>query len=351
MKFLKKDFYIFRLFLICFPVLIFISSCVENVPPVSTPPDNNIREWKFAYMSDNKDAHNASGINDTTVKRFAEDMKQQGLSILLVGGDLIDGRGNDVPGLNAQYSEWFKAMQPVYDSGISVYAVPGNHEYWGKVADDCVTAWNESVLPRLPKEREDNPKYTGREYSFKFENAFFIGLNQNWAEKGDYIPNYYAGNNVDWIKSTLDSRDKKKQPHLFVYGHMPQFMNQYSWETDTDFNNREEFWNTIGKAGSKIYLTGHIHTYSRSLATTKDGLFSIHQIIVGSCGAGFENPPWDGVYAESYRIKGEYLNNDYEGYMIATVKGPDVKLEWRYYKPDEGFKVGDTIAYIQTPMP
>jgi hypothetical protein len=144
---------------------------------------------KFAYMSDCKDATADSGVNMAAVGRLAEDMQGQGVSIVLVGGDLIDGRGQNVAGLNAQYAKWIEAMAPVYDAAISVYAVPGNHEYWCDTAENCVTAWTETMVPMLPSERTDNISSPGREYSFTFNNAFFIGLDQN--QFGSSMPAYY----------------------------------------------------------------------------------------------------------------------------------------------------------------
>jgi predicted MPP superfamily phosphohydrolase len=134
-----------------------------------------------------------------TVGRLAEDMQGQGGAIVLVGGDLIDGRGQNVTGLNAQYAKWIEAMAPVYDAAIPVYAVPGNHEYWCDTAENCVTAWTETMVPMLPSGRTDNVSSPGREYSFTFNNAFFIGLDQN--QFGSSFPRHSSRDGVSLTHS------------------------------------------------------------------------------------------------------------------------------------------------------
>lgn len=332
-----------KLRLISVRITIFLILVVMMVSCASD--DSSSTRWKFAYMSDNKDATADSGVNMATVGRFAEDMQDQGVSLVLVGGDLIDGRGLDVTGLNAQYAKWIEAMAPVYNASIPVYAVPGNHEYWGDSAESCVTAWNESIVPVLPPGRTDNADYAGREYSFTFNNALFIGLDQN--QFGSSMPDYYRGNDVAWVKEQLAGHDAITYPHVIVFGHMPQFMLQWGW-SDVNKANREEFWNALESVNSKMYFTGHSHTYALGEATTISGGHSIYQILAGSAGAGFEPEGWTGVYYESDRVTPVDSNNAYEGYALVTITGENVRMDWRYYDSATGtFKSRAGFGYNQ----
>ncbi len=316
-------------------VLCLLQSCGSSSDP---DPD-----WKFAYMSDNKDAVHPAGVNLAAVGRIAADMRSQGVSLVLVGGDLIDGRGLNTSGLNDQYAAWFGAMAPVYDAGIQVYAVPGNHEYWGDTAASCDAAWAQSVTPNLPLPRADNPVFAGREYAFTHRNALFIGLDQNQFERGA-APFYYRGNDVLWVREQLQARNADTHPHAFVFGHMPMFMTSFAW-TDAGFKaNREEAWDALGAFGVQIYFTGHSHLYARGTATTADGRYAFRQMIAGSAGAGFE--PWNGAFNESTRIAMEAWNNTMEGYALVTVQAKNVQVEWRSYDPGSGlFKTGDSFSY------
>ncbi len=350
---------------------LFLAACIALSACIFCLFAGDAMAWKFAYMSDHKDgsALNTTGVNGAAVNRIATDMRNQGVDLVLVGGDLIDGRGcgpttcpdGTTLGLNGQYAAFYNAMAPLTGAGIPIYSVPGNHEYWSDNSNNAAIAWTETVVPRLPAERTDNPQYPGREYSFTYQNALFIGLDQNQWEQGP-SPGYYRGNDVDWVVSRLAARNAMSEPHVIVFGHMPQFMLRYDWTTPAYKVNREELWNALGTAGTKMYFTGHSHTYARGLATTVDNRYSIWQILAGSGGAGFEtrNPDgtpwsWDGVYKESTRVSPAapptgFRNNTHEGYALVTILGSDVTIEWRYYDPDSGtFAVGDTYSYTYTP--
>jgi hypothetical protein len=299
-------------------------------------------------MSDNKDANDSSGVNLVTVGRIATDMRDQGVELVLAGGDLIDGRGQGVEGLHTQYTAWIGAMAPVFNANIPVLAVPGNHEYWGDTEENCIAAWSQDITPILPGTRTDNPEYPGREFSFTHRNALFIGLDQNRFEKGE-APFYYRGNDLAWMTEQTDVPLQVTRPHIFVFGHMPQFMLSWGW-SDTYLPNREAFWNILADARVKFYLTGHSHTYARALASTDDGLHTVEQIIAGSAGAGFETG-WDGIYYESTRVTPLVWNNTYEGYLVFTIDDNTIIGQWRYYDPAAGrFEVGDEFGY-NLPMP
>lgn len=308
-------------------------------------------EWKFAYMSDNKwdkKTSEAYCTNVDAVKRFSQDMVQQGVSLVLVGGDLVDGRGEGVNGLNAQYAVWLEAMFLVYQAGIPVYAVPGNHEYWCDTNSSCIDSWSQTIAPRLPAGRVDNPEHPGMEYSFVFKNALFIGLNQN--QFGDSFPAYYHGNDIDWIAGQLAMRNSFTQPHVIAFGHMPQFMTKWEWTRPADKSNREAFWNLLAGAGARMYFTGHSHLYAVGLAATEDGSHSIYQVISGSGGAEAEKNPWDGIYAENTRIQPvDWDEGSYrEGYALVTISGRDVKMEWRSYDQTTGaFRTRPVFSYTQ----
>ena len=128
---------------------------------------------------------------------MAADMVTQRVNMVITGGDLVDGRGQNVAGLNVQYTAWIGAMASVYNAKIPVYAVPGNHEYWCDSKNSCITARNETIAPQLPTGRTNNPAHPDMEYSFVFNNAYFLGINQNQFEQGVNQPNYYHGNDMD----------------------------------------------------------------------------------------------------------------------------------------------------------
>lgn len=328
-------------------ILFSITSCGSTSKNADAAPPS----WKFAYMSDNKLGQATDPIHYTNlpvVQRMAEDMVAQSVDMVIAGGDLVDGRGEDVAGLNAQYTAWIGAMAPVYDANIPVYAVPGNHEYYCDTKNSCTSAWDTTIAPLLPAGRTNNPGHPDMEYNFVFNNACFLGINQNQFEQGVYRPNYYHGNDMDWIGSRLAARDAVAQPHVIVFGHMPQFQAGYEWIDHTDVSNRDEFWNALAGAGAKMYFTGHSHLYALASIRTDEGSKSIYQILAGSGGA--EKDSWGGNYApsETSRITPIDKDTTYDGYALVTINDRHVTMEWRYYDPAEGiFKSRPGFTYDQ----
>lgn len=128
---------------------LFLISCASNNFYADTS-----SEWKFAFMSYNKSPQETSAVyctNVEAVSRLAGDMAEQGVSLVIVGGDMIDGRGQDLVGLDAQYAKWLGAMSAVYNARIPVYAVPGNQEHWCDTNASCLQAWrNDGAASSLP---------------------------------------------------------------------------------------------------------------------------------------------------------------------------------------------------------
>lgn len=325
----------------CLVVLFATMSC--DIPESNTT-------WKFAYMSDHKLDKETDPIHYTNipaVQRISADIVAQDVNMVIIGGDLVDGRGQDTFGLNTQYTEWIEAMSVVIDAKIPVFAVPGNHEYWGDTENSCNTAWNETIAPLMPQGRTSNPSYPDMEYSFAFKNAFFLGLNQNQFEQGDTRPYYYHGNDMSWISAQLAKRDVTAQPHVIAFGHMPQFQIGYEWDDTDQMANRDDFWNILGGAGAKMYLTGHSHLYALASVQAEDNN-SLYQIIAGSGGAELNS--WDGNYAASEAARITPIDQDttHEGYALIAISDRQVTMEWRYYDPiSEGFISKPGFTYEQ----
>lgn len=132
-----------------------IMSCSSSTNANAAPP-----VWKFAYMSDHKLDQATDPVNYSNlpaVQRIAADIVAQRANMVITGGDLIDGRGQGVAGLNVQYAAWIGAMAAVYNANIPVYAVPGNHEYWGDTKNSCIAAWNEAIAPPTARREDEQP--------------------------------------------------------------------------------------------------------------------------------------------------------------------------------------------------
>ncbi len=179
--------------------LLFAAACSGVPGPVASGAQAaEPAAWSFAVVSDtqgdNKDVAGKSGLNDAIIKPLAEAIAREKIDFLLVSGDLASGWfKNGGTGYDVQYANWRAAMRPVYEAGIRVYPIRGNH-------DDGP---ERLALPPLPANLEPPPGTQERmkaaflaafpepyipgdgpageerlTYAFSHKNALVIGLDQ-----------------------------------------------------------------------------------------------------------------------------------------------------------------------------
>lgn len=267
--------------------------------------------WKFIVTGDSRNGDN--GVNATILGELADEIADRQVDFVLISGDLVTGY-NDQAALQSQLDTWLKIMQPVYDAGIGVYPVRGNHD----VGDPPgVTAWNNTfrgayVLPDNGPVGEKNLTY-----SFTHKNVLVIGVDQ-------YVRTRRV--NQSWLDSQLAANT---QPHIFVFGHEPAFKTKHTACLDDYPDDRDAFWVSIEKAGGRTYFCGHDHLYNHA-RVDDDGEpgNDIHQYIVGTAGAPLRDWPgdYDGVNNE-YTVENVYHASKY-GYVLVEINGLDVTLTW-----------------------
>lgn len=307
-------------------------------------------QWKFAVLCDtrgnNTDVMNKSGINDTFIGILAQEIVRQDCDLVLVPGDMINGYfKNGSTSFSKQFSNWRAAMKPVYDAGIEVYPVRGNHENgmeypdlpWPPVypppslpktepgiIEAYRKAFNDSYIP------ENGPNgERGLTYSFVHKNAFFVGLDE-------YIHPHMI--NLAWLEDPLSSNE---MPHIFVFGHDPAFKMGHNDSLAYYPDERDIFWDALGKAGGKIYFCGHDHLYDRAHINDSMG-DCIYQLIVGSGGAPMLRS--SRPYAEGDRVVGDYRDYKHAGYMLVTISENQVKVDWMALD-NSNWKALDSFAY------
>jgi hypothetical protein len=339
-----------RIILVLFSLSFFIAGSYSNT---NNPPVEPCKIWKFAVISDtqgdNREQNNKSCINAEILNPIAADIAAAKPDLVLVSGDLVNGwfrnGGTDYA---AQYASWKKAMNPVFRIGIKVFAVRGNHD----------SGPERLVLPPLPSHLEPPSgslvllekefksaiiqSYTpmngpddekGLTYSIVYKNARIIGLDQFTGGQHRI--------NQEWLDRQLSGN---RQIHLFIFGHEPAFEADHRDNLSYYPEKRNFLWDSIGKAGGRIYFCGHDHFYNRALIKDSNDN-PVWQIISGTGGGRLRK--WSGTYKENTRVKCEYYNNENHGYILVTVDGPKVKVEWRALVDVSACKwqVLDTFTY------
>jgi hypothetical protein len=302
--------------------------------PVVLPEEET---WTFAVFCDTRgDNENTSGktcVNDSTTRAIANAVVEDGCDLVLFPGDMVNGWcQNGSTNYTTQFKNWKDAMAPVYEAGIEVYPVRGNHEDGSLPFPNPPYPYDPSPDPALKEAyieafkgnlSEYGLKDSGPEgeeyltYSFVHNNAFFVGLDE-------YAEPHVHRVDQKWLNAQLANNS---QPYVFVFGHEPAFKLNHSDCLDTYPEDRDVFWNSIGDAGCGVYFCGHDHSYDRMCVKDKGG-HEIRQMVIGSCGAPMK--PWTlSGYNESRGIVCEHHNGDDFGYALVTVGRDEATVEWK----------------------
>jgi len=267
--------------------------------------------WRFIVTGDSRGADN--GVNKVILGELAAEVVKRQVDFVLVSGDLVNGDIDQIA-LESQLNTWLDTMQPVYDAGIAVYVVRGNHDVGGPAG---VTAWNnifkgEFSMPDNGPSGEENLTY-----SVTHKNAFIVGVDQ-------YVK--LQRMNQAWLDSQFAANT---EPHIFVFGHEPAFKSSHETCLDDYVAERDAFWASIEKAGGRTYFCGHDHFYNHARIDDDDDRSNdIHQYIAGTAGAPLRG--WSGNYDgvnSDYTVENIYHAEEY-GYCLVEIAGLDVTLTW-----------------------
>jgi predicted phosphodiesterase len=280
-----------------------------GVNDVVTRAINEGKPWSFAVLGDTRSDGEAGnkGVNDIVIKAIAKDVVKDGCDLVLVPGDLINGKSEDNLSVEKQFENWKISMSPIYNAGIKVYTVRGNHESEDKAA--YIQAFGADNPDDGPKSEKNLT------YSFTHKNAFFIGVDE-------YVDPHKV--NQKWIDSQLKNNS---QQHIFVFGHEPAFRVEHKDCLEVHPKTRDKFWDSVGNAGCRVYFCGHDHFYDRASIQDDSGN-EIYQIIVGSGGAPLANLG-SSEGKENSKFKRKYHNQGDYGYSLVTVDGDKVNIEWK----------------------
>ena len=290
--------------------------------------------WRFIAVGDSRGSDN--GVNTPILTEIANQIISQNAEFVVFPGDLVDGYVNQTT-LQSQLMHWRDIMQPVYNAGIGVYAVRGNHDIGSPAG---TTAWNNVfsgnyALPQNGPSGEQNLTY-----SFAHKNVFVLGLDE-------YVNNMRV--NQTWINGQFAANNKA---HVFVFGHVPAFQAQHTDNLDDYPTQRNAFWASIKAEGGRAYFAGHDHFYDHARIDDGDGNYKndVHQFIVGTAGAPLYSwaPPYTGNNAP-YTPINRYHATQY-GYTLVEIDGINAKISW-WQRMSAGVYQQQGVVFIYTVVP
>jgi hypothetical protein len=288
-------------------------SYVPAVPGSAAPST----AWRFAVVGDS----HVTPARTSIPAEIASSILGDSVDLVLVPGDLVEG-GPGITGtqMENQLRAWQGAMAPLYDAGVGVYPVRGNHE-----ADvpGSAAAWSAAFTGRYALPADGPAGETGLTFSFTARNALFVGLDE-------YVDLHRV--NQPWLDARLAANTL---PHVFVFGHEPAFKVFHSDCLGSFPADRNAFWESLAAAGARVTFAGHDHFFDALRIDDGDGDADddLLQVVVGSGGGSlFTSYAHNGQNAPYTPVP---LHHEAEhGYLLVEVSGEgerdlDVTLTWK----------------------
>jgi hypothetical protein len=284
--------------------------------------------WRFVIIGDTHTSTDSIGVVNSgdsirVLKEMVPFFIADSAQLVLIVGDIVDaGLGINAANLRKQLLEWRTIMQPLYQKGIGVYPIRGNHE---ADANGNIAVWNAIFTGAFALPGNGPAGEVNLTYSFSHKNALFIGLD-------NYVTDHVHEVNQAWLDRQLSAN---AQPHVFVFGHEAAFKVFHDDCLDDSMAGRTLFWQSLADAGAKAYFCGHDHFYDCSRIDDGDGEpgNDLYQMLVGG-GGGFLMPNfrYNGSNAP-YTPVNVYHNVKF-GYVLAEVGGEgdsdrNVSLTWK----------------------
>ena len=272
--------------------------------------------------------------------------------LAFAGADLADlwlmlGDNAYETGTDEEYSAAVFGTYPQVLRNTVVWPSPGNHEFGASDSPSQSGPYYEAFSLPTQAEAGGVPSGTEAYYSFDHGNVHFIALDSHDTDRSVGGPMYA------WLLADLQATDKE---WLIAFWHHPPY-SKGSHDSDLEsqlIQMRERFVPLLEDYGVDLVLTGHSHSYERSILIDghygASGTFSSAHVVDG--GDGDPDGP-DGAYAKPvlvpdphqgavYSVVGSSAQNgggtldhpvmavsiDYEGSLVLDVAGRQLDAAW-----------------------
>jgi len=280
-------------------------------------------KWKFLVYGDTRG--DGVPINTNILRELAYATTNESPAFVLVPGDLVNSGGL------SYFQGWTNLMSPVYQAGIGVYPVMGNHDA------NAVSAWQSVFGPQIP---DNGP-------ALELDRTFFLIYSNALVLAFD---NYAGGQpiNLPWMNAVLATN---LQLHVFAMGHQPAFKANHSDCLDDYPATRDAFWNTLSNVQARAYFCGHDHFFDHIRADDSDGdpANDVHQFIAGGGGAPlYASYAYDGV--NSIWSPVGVMHDMTNGYLRVEMENRKVTMTYVHRTtPGNYVDTSDVFAYSLQP--
>ena len=293
--------------------------------------------WRFIVTGDGRSGSNRpedhNGVNTVIMSELAKAMVNEKPKLVLFSGDLIAGPKTDAE-MESQLETWPGVMKPVYDAGIKVYNIRGNHEMHVPHPE---AVWRKMFVGPYEMPLNGPKGEEGMSFTVNYQNALFIGIDEFQGET--------AHVNQTWIDEVLKNN---KATHIFAFSHKMAFRSGHHDDgLETEPAARDTFVKSLIAAGSKVVFFGHDHLYDHRILTPAGASAdkAIHQFVIGTAGAPLVKGNEDPGNNTNWKVeKVSHIEGKY-GYAVVDVDGPNVAITFKTRTSPGVFETADTYKY------
>jgi hypothetical protein len=282
-------------------------------------------KWKFVVVGDTRGPSASAPINTNILQELAVAITNEDPVFLLVPGDLV------YAGDLSSFMGWTNIMAPVYQAGIGVYPVMGNHD------TSDVTSYRAVFGDQLP---DNGPAAElERTYFLTCSNVLVLALD-----------NYVTAHRVNqgWIDAVLGTNN---QLHVFAMGHEPAFKANHTDCLDDYPIDRDAFWQSLRNVQGRAYFCGHDHFFDHLRAGDGDDnpANDIHQFITGGGGAPFHTSyAYDGINGPWLPVN--IAHDMTNGYLRVEIESSKVTMTYVHRTtPGVYVDTADVFSYTLQP--
>jgi len=301
--------------------------------------------WTFVVIGDTRGEDNTTTGASEYLPAIVSEMTTLNPSFVLVGGDLVNGDAlSDTPDVNnpripyaTQFANWKEIMKPLYDAGIAIYPVRGNHENYASDHDPTIPSLKQayfdafgSTVPQNGPNNGPDDNQMGYSWALKQKNVRIVAVDQYFYFQQTPVGgrNYFQIDQA-WLDAQL--RKTAPRPYTLVVAHEPVFSvdveeGGFYGDSSEGLAARDAFWNSLGANGAGMYLTGHVHNLQVGIALDDSGN-PIYQNVLGNGGAKIN--PISGEHDP--RLVPTYSNDKDYGFSLYTVTDTSITVTYYLY--------------------
>ncbi len=300
-------------------------------------------KWCFVVAGDGRADGKAirkedrNGVNVQITKEIAQAVLDEKAKFLMWTGDLVLGYSRDEKDFEQQLMTWRETMSPLYDKNIPVLPCRGNHEAG---SPHSAAIWNQVFTGSYALPTNGPKTEKGLTFYYRLGPVLAIGLDQYQSSK----------ESIDqaWLDDVLA---RNRAPFVFAMGHEPAFMDGTHKDTmDADPKKRDTFWQSLIRAGARVFFAGHDHLYDH-MSVVREGPDpgpEMHQFVAGTAGAPFyKEGPYTGKNEGWKLTRLKHIDKTY-GYLLVEIEGSKATISFKGRTSPGHYEVMDSYSYSAT---